>query len=310
MGPGDQDAEILPILARIGWAIDKNYYYIKEGNNNRLADAFAYAVTKHGGSIFYDNSIEKILVKDNRAIGVIDSKGRAFYGQNIISNIDALTTYFKLVGKENLTNKFVKSLEKRKPYSSSFAVNLGVDMDLAKLGFSGESITFLPSNKIEDISGYDPDKCKITIQFRSLRDKTLAPSGKNTVMITARLPYDYQNIWTTGGTGIRGQSYYDLKNKIADRLIASAEKLIPGLSQNILVKDIATPLTFERFTGNNRGAIMGWQEMNISLPKLPVACLYQVGHWNFPGGIYIPCYFEWEKCIKNHITIKVKRIVI
>jgi phytoene dehydrogenase-like protein len=186
--------------------------------------------------------------------------------------------------KENLSQRIIKKIEEKKPYSSSFVVNLGVDMDLKGMGFSGESITYMPSDKLEDISGSDPAKCKIVIQFRSLRDSSLAPQGKHIVMITARIPYDYKNVWTTGGSGIRGADYYKLKNDVADQLIKSAENIIPELSKHIIVKDIATPLTFERFTGNYQGAIMGWQERTISLPQLPVKNLYQVGHWTFPGG--------------------------
>lgn len=282
MGPGDANAEIFPILARVGWAIDKNYYYIKEGNNIRLAEAFAAGVTRNGGEIIYNCEIKKILIENKKVVGIMDQNNNLYHAKNIISDIDGRTTYFKLIGKENLSPKFFKVIENKQPYSSSFAVNLGTDLELEKMGFSGESITYIPTNKPEDIN--DPATCKIVIQFRSLRDRTLAPEGKHVVMITARFPYDYKNYWTTGGSGIKGEKYYLLKEEIAAQLIKTAAKIIPGLSEHILVKDVATPLTFENFTGNYQGAIMGWREGNISLPKLPIKNFYQVGHWTFPGG--------------------------
>ncbi|MFZ5988147.1 MAG: phytoene desaturase family protein [Bacillota bacterium] len=305
MGPGDAEAEIFPILARIGWAIDKNYYYVSEGNNAKMAEAFALAVTNHGGSIFYNSAIKKIIVENKKAVGVIEATGKVFKAKNIISNIDGRTTYFELLGKDQLPMKFIDRIDEKIPYSSSFAVNLGVDMDLRSMGFKGESITYMPSDKLEDISGSDPSKCKIVIQFRSLRDPSLAPHGKHTVMITARIPYDYKNVWTTNGFDVRSESYYKLKDEVADQLIKSAENIIPELSKHIIVKDIATPLTFERYTGNYQGAIMGWQEKTISLPKLPVKSLYQVGHWTFPGGSInrvIACGRNAAKKILNNST--------
>ena len=41
-------------------------------------------------------------------------------------------------------------------------------------------------------------------------------------------------------------------------MIATAEKLIPGLSKRIEYMDVATPFTMERYTLNSRGSSAGW----------------------------------------------------
>ena len=72
-------------------------------------------------------------------------------------------------------------------------------------------------------------------------------------------------------------------------LIKRAEKVIPSLSKHIEVIEIATPLTFKRYTGNYNCAIMGWAN-NVRqfspmdrIDKIPIKNLYLSSAWSFPG---------------------------
>jgi phytoene dehydrogenase-like protein len=53
---------------------------------------------------------------------------------------------------------------------------------------------------------------------------------------------------------------------------------------------VATPVTFERYTGNWQGSFEGWRPtckyLNLSMDKtLPgLKNFYMVGHWVQPGG--------------------------
>jgi prolycopene isomerase len=88
---------------------------------------------------------------------------------------------------------------------------------------------------------------------------------------------------------LRNKSWREEKERFAEKLIAKAEKLIPGLSQHIAVQDAATPSTYERYTLNSLGAAMGWAftpEMFLKRleQKTPIPNLYLAGHWTVPGG--------------------------
>ncbi|MBA7649181.1 hypothetical protein ES703_56975 [subsurface metagenome] len=88
--------------------------------------------------------------------------------------------------------------------------------------------------------------------------------------------------------GHRGTSYRATKEKVADSLICQAEKVIPNLSQHILVKEVATPATIARYTLNRGGAGMGWDQTPEEAIKpgqvTPVRQLYLVGQWTYPQG--------------------------
>jgi phytoene dehydrogenase-like protein len=88
-----------------------------------------------------------------------------------------------------------------------------------------------------------------------------------------------------------------LKEKVADQLVSIAQKIIPGLNEHILFRQIATPYTYSRYTLNSGGSICGWTYdrqttfhrkgtggMGSSM-LTPIHNLLQAGHWTvYPGG--------------------------
>ena len=79
-----------------------------------------------------------------------------------------------------------------------------------------------------------------------------------------------------------------MKKEFTSQLIREAEKIIPGLSDKVVVIDAATPKTFERYTLNYKGAVYAFDQ-SINAPKRPyfktsVRGLYLVGASTFPGA--------------------------
>jgi phytoene dehydrogenase-like protein len=80
------------------------------------------------------------------------------------------------------------------------------------------------------------------------------------------------------------------KEKIAGTMIVALEERFPGISSQIEMWDVATPLTFERYTGNWKGSAIGWDvtvdtffmPMSKTLPGLDN--FYMAGQWVEPGG--------------------------
>jgi phytoene desaturase len=73
-------------------------------------------------------------------------------------------------------------------------------------------------------------------------------------MVQAMAPTHWMNNW---GGGDR-QRYRELKEGVKRELVAKAAAVIPGLEARIEYSDLATPLTYERFTGNTDGATSAW----------------------------------------------------
>jgi prolycopene isomerase len=234
--------------------------------------------------------VTKILIEDGKAVGLELESGEKIKAKYVVSNADARQTFLKLAGEEWLPEEFTQKLLEMEVWPSAFLISLGVDMDLGPMGFGGEAIHYSPAESIEELTTTDPAKMGIDIIIQSLRDPTLAPPGQHAVSIMTLLPYDYEDRWHTKD-GKRGEEYRKLKEQVADQLIASAENVIPGLSKRIVYKDVATPLTYERYTLNYQGSIMGWLSTPENIAwiygwgqRTPIENLYQAGHWTLPGG--------------------------
>jgi prolycopene isomerase len=157
------------------------------------------------------------------------------------------------------------------------------------MGFDGALVHYYPALRKnpweeKDGEGFDIRKERFAIRMDSIKNPMLAPRGKHTIAVAAFAPY---GLFTDGGN--TSPHYTEIKEEITQKMIGVAEKVIPGLSRHILVRDAATPLTYERLTLNTHGASMGWylsaKELSrIRSQKTPIANLYQAGHWTFPGG--------------------------
>jgi len=84
--------------------------------------------------------------------------------------------------------------------------------------------------------------------------------------------------------------YKEEKEQIADKVITALDQRFPGLAAQVEMCDVATPMTFEHYTGNWRGGWIGWDpttetagiRMSKTLPGL--ANFYMAGQWVEPGG--------------------------
>jgi len=199
----------------------------------------------------------------------------------------------KLVGDENLPPEYIKKLENTIMSPSSVNVALGLDdrIDMNKLDLdypynvvstglgTAEKLfnAFLAGNH-----GFSKDCFHVAVICPSL-----TTGAKNTVTIRS-------TPWALNGWKDLRESNYEKyraeKEKWADFLIGIAEKyFIPNLKKHIVVKDIATPATYARFSGSPTGSIYDIASLVTQfgpkrLPmKTPIQNLYQP---KFAHGLY------------------------
>ena len=88
-------------------------------------------------------------------------------------------------------------------------------------------------------------------------------------------------------------AYKEKKNQMARTVVELLDQRFPGISRQVEMVDVATPLTFERYTGNWKGSYEGWlltpqnsftmmNRMSQTLPGLHN--FYMCGQWVEPGG--------------------------
>ena len=246
--------------------------------------AFARALERRylalGGTIHYGAQVEKILVEEGRAAGVRLYNDEVHHADNIISTADGRGTIFDLLGDATIGSQFRRRYDGHLPIHSQILVALGVNRDLSD---EPHWATYLLPQPLL-IAGEE----RQALGFKTYCfDPSLAPSGKSVVQLTLESGYGY---WQR----IYGRRLYDMEQlQVADIAIQFLEGLYPGISGQIEVKDVATPLSYERYTGNWLGSTCGWlltdktmmmmvRGMSKRVPGLKN--FYMAGQWVEPGG--------------------------
>ncbi len=284
----DPDTQASILMNIIGMAANEDICYPKQGGVQALPNILVKALERNGSQIALNTTVNRILVEKGRAIGVELEDGNQIRAKYVVSNIDGKHTFLKLVGEEYLSPKFIKELNTSKIYGSVVSISLGVDMDFRAIGIQSSDLSYCPTNDIGELFSGQPEKSGLMVRLHSLLDSTQAPLGKSTVGIVACVsPITLINYWKLDKDGQKGKEYEAVKENVAGKLIASVEKVVPGLSEHIVYKRIATPITFEKATLNSEGSAMGWYPLpggKMRSQKTPIKNLYQAGHWTFPGG--------------------------
>jgi phytoene dehydrogenase-like protein len=234
-----------------------------------------------GGNIRFDTRVEKIIVCDGRAAGVVIEGGEEVTADIIVSAADGHTTIFQFLEGKFLGDKIENAHKNYKPFPSYVQVSLGVGADL---GGEPEFLMLL----LDKDFVVDPETRQNFLSFRVFNfDPTLAPTGKTAVVcFLATYNHEY---WVS--LRERDKAAYDAeKKRVAQDVIHIFERRFPAGKGKVEVADVATPSTVIRYTGNWKGSMEGWlmtpsTGMRPLPPILPgLKDFYMVGQWVSPGG--------------------------
>jgi phytoene dehydrogenase-like protein len=252
--------------------------------------AFARAIEQRyrdlGGQISYRAQVARILVDEDhaphRAVGVrlyTNEELRARRG--VIAACDGRATLFDLLDGRYLNRELRRMYAPGAlPVHSQLQVSLGVARDLSA---EPHWTTYLLDQPLE-IAG--EERCELNVKHYGF-DPSLAPAGKSALVAMLTSPYSY---WQR----IYGRTLYDHEQEQeAQVLVDWLARRYPGLRDQIEIMDVATPLSYERYTGNWQGSSCGWlltkQTMGLMLKGVPkqlpgLKRLYLAGQWVEPGG--------------------------
>jgi phytoene dehydrogenase-like protein len=294
--PPSKLAAVYYAMPSIGYLTDGGYY--PRGRSQSISNAVVRFIEARGGKVLLNTRVERILTKDGAATGVHTADGHDYSGRAVVSNANAYDTFHKLMEPEEVPADYRSRMDGYTSSLSTFLVFLGLKKDLVKE-------TGLKDAEIFCKTSYDPEddyNGQLVADVHNtgfgmmVYDNVYpgySPAGKNTLTVMTLQGFDHWKPFEVDYWRGRKTAYRAEKERIANALIQAAEKtVLPGLSRAIEVKEIATPLTNVRYTGNYRGAIYGWdQTLNNSgirrLPhKTPVKNLYLSGAWTSPGGGY------------------------
>lgn len=247
---------------------------------------FSQAIEKRylalGGEMVYKARVVKILTKDDRATGIRLEDGTEHFADYVISAADGHATIFDMLEGRYVDDRIKGYYETLLPFPPLVYVALGVNRAFKELPTSAGIALELA----EPFSVGGVEQKFLDLHIYNF-DPTLAPEGKT--LITSMFQTDYE-YWKD--LRQNEEQYKAEKERIADRVVALLDKRFPGLAAEVEMRDVSSPTTFVRYTGNWKGSFEGWQVtpktwnlgkvMKKTLPGLDN--FYMAGHWVEPGG--------------------------
>jgi phytoene dehydrogenase-like protein len=266
-------------LNSISWRMKKRAGY-PIGGSLPIAKNIEKTYFAHGGKIHYNSRVVEILVKDNKAVGIELESGEKHFADIVVSAGDGYNTIYELLKGKYISpeiDSYYKDLEIFGPICQvSFGINyIFKEVPHTIVYLFDEGITIDPKTIIN----------RIPFHIYSF-DPTLAPEGK-TVVTTLIKASDFE-YWQNLRKNDHNQ-YNKEKERIAKVVSEKLEILFPGIKEKIEVTDVATPITYHRYTNNWRGSFEGWiitpKTINGMKKILPgLENFYMISQWVNPGG--------------------------
>ncbi len=271
----------------IGLAATESYltdgvWHIK-GTSQALSNAYAERIQELGSEVKTNSLVTKVIMENRKAVGVQIADGTTYSCRYIVANTDPFQLTYNLVGREFYPESYLEKLDSLQPANSLFGVYLGLNIDLAQLGYTNTEIFYNPTRDTVALhdnmmnGNFKNGAVAITI-YTNFGDPVYAPKGKSVVTLTAYSDYNY---WPEDKT-----EYYALKDQKVEELIHLAANVIPELAnpENIEVKEGFTPRTLKRFTLNKDGVVYGFYLSPEQWQKIPndtpIPNIYIASNWS------------------------------
>lgn len=264
------------------------------GGGGAIVKAMTNAIKAKNGIIKTSTSVKRILLDDTgkrkKAIGVELADGIQVFANRVISNADPGITYQKLIGEKHLSNKLKKKLSKTKYSCTSLMLFLTVDMDVTKLGIDSGNIWHMPNEDMDDLYEVmqkknlleDKEFPGMFISCTTLKDPSSYDGKHHTLEAITYINYDAFEDFSSENIE-RSAAYLKFKEQLIAKFFITLEKVIPGISNHIVQKELGTPLTNKHFINSTRGNVYGTEKSLRHIgpfaykPKSEIENLYLCG---------------------------------
>ncbi len=268
------------------------------GGMGAITQALGESLKASGGSIRASAPVEKILVRNERAVGVRLAGGEELFAPMVVSNMDVRRTFLNTMDESDLPPEFVRQVKNFKIRGSSGKLNIALDglpsFPAIPPGSPCIRGDLHVTDTIEMVErAYDDWKAGrwsqapyIDMLIPTQIDPTMTPNGKHYMSVFVQYcPYRLADgDWTPAK-----------RQAFGDTVIDTIAQHSPDFKKLILHAEIRTPWDIENEVGLTEGNIF---QGELTLDQLlfnrpipgyaqyrgPVRGLYMCGSSTHPGG--------------------------
>jgi len=268
------------------------------GGMGAITQAMAGSLRAAKGEIRTGAAVERILVENGKAAGVVLAGGEEIRARQVVSNLDVKRTFLTLVEEAALPAAFTKRVRNFKIRGSSGKVNIALDA-LPRFPALPEGSPCIRgdmhfTDSVERMErGYDDWKAGrwsadpfLDMMIPTTLDPTMAPPGKH--FMSCFVQYCPPKV--------EGRDWTDAdRDAFGGTVIDQIAEYSPGFRDLILHAEIRTPRELEAEVGLTEGNIfqgeLTFDQILFNRPvpgyaqyRSPVAGLYMCGSSTHPGG--------------------------
>jgi phytoene dehydrogenase-like protein len=268
------------------------------GGMGAVSEAIAASARAKGAEIRTGAAVARVLVRGERAHGVVLESGEEIEAAQIASNLDPKLTFLRLLAERDLPVEFVAAMRRFRIEGTSCKINLalsGLPEFTAYPGTPGPqhratmhicpSIEYVERAWDDAKYGRPSERPLLELTIPTMYDPSLAPPGKHIMGIFLQYaPYT-----------LREGTWDELREPFGDRVLSLIEEYAPNIRSIVEHRQVLSPLDMERRFGITGGNIfhgeMSLDQMFVMRPaagwaryRTPVAGMYLCGSGGHPGG--------------------------
>ena len=217
------------------------------GGSLEFARAIETRFSGLGGTVGYGERVTRVLEQRGRATGVRLENGTVMEADYIVSSCDLRSTLFNLLDGSRIDPVHRELLDTDTLIGPVTQVAFGANLDLSDSPAAQFEVFQLP----KPLSSADGDSSGST-------SRTMLSSHRGASWQIAAPQHVPLRVVTLGEArwrpGIQGREGKDRRG-----LLDALETRYPGIRDKVEMVDVATPLTYERYTGNWKGTHMTWE---------------------------------------------------
>ncbi len=268
------------------------------GGMGTVSNAICESAKAFGAEVRLNTAVDKVLVENGRATGVVVAGGEEFHAPIVITACHPQITFLRQVDRDQLPDRFVEDIEHWRSRSGTVKINLaldrlpefpsnpGIDNDIQGAAISIlDDMNYLERGFEEARSGKAATLPFSDCEIPSMYDPTLAPEGVHVMsMFTQWVPEDWAD-----------EPHTEELEAYADRLFDRFDAVAPGFTSSIMHKQIIGPYEMEQEWGLIGGNIFHGEltvdqlfhmrpAVGYADYRTPIKGLYQASSATHAGG--------------------------
>lgn len=238
-----------------------------------IAETLVDWIHAHGGEVKYRQKVERIEVRNSRAVAVHTGRGLRLEADAFLANVTPW-------GLRNLLSPdapadLERETRARPDMWGAAVLHVGLDARMVDTPITHHQV-------IMDVHRPLGEGNSVFISLSPLDDPTRAPAGRRTATLSTHTSARaWHNLLARDP-----QAYAAQKEHYTDRMLAAAERALPGFRRAAQLVLPGTPVTYAFYTRRPLGMVGGFPQVSLLAARSPrtgIANLWQVGDSIFPG---------------------------